>query len=209
MWTMKCAVVCAWAGMVCTVAAASGEAYNGGFGGELARCTGGTDAAAPREGGELGVGGRWPGTEAHDAPHAARRLREGRGSRVLTEAWRAGYGAAGAQGRTPCAGIGTGERDRRARTPRGWRDKETEEAGEDARRGGEAAPAARRHACALSECPRTSTDCGSILVASVYETMPVAARGSGFKPSDGRNAVSMDLSQAGEPGARRHYSFMA
>ena len=209
MWTMKCAVVCALAGMVCTVAAASGEAYNGGFGGELARCTGGTDAAAPREGGELGVGGRWPGTEAHDAPHAARRLREGRGSRVLTEAWRAGYGAAGAQGRTPCAGIGTGERDRRARTPRVWRDKETEEAGEDARRGGEAAPAARRHACALSECPRTSTDCGSILVASVYETMPVAARGSGFKPSDGRNAVSMDLSQAGEPGARRHYSFMA
>ena len=50
MWTMKCAVVCALAGMVCTVAAASGEAYNGGFGGELARCTGGTDAAAPREG---------------------------------------------------------------------------------------------------------------------------------------------------------------
>ena len=126
MWTMKCAVVCALAGMVCTVAAASGEAYNGGFGGELARCTGGTDAAAPREGGELGVGGRWPGTEAHDAPHAARRLREGRGSRVLTEAWRAGYGAAGAQGRTPCAGIGTGERDRRAMTPRGWRDKETQ-----------------------------------------------------------------------------------
>ena len=36
MWTMKCAVVCALAGMVCTVAAASGEAYNGGFGGELA-----------------------------------------------------------------------------------------------------------------------------------------------------------------------------
>ena len=98
--------------MVGTVAAASGEAYNGGFGGELARCTGGTDTASPREGGELEVGGRWPGTEAHDAPHAARRLREGRGSRVLTEAWRAGYGATGAQGRTPCAGIGTGERDR-------------------------------------------------------------------------------------------------
>ena len=70
------------AGMVCTVAAASGEAYNGGFGDELARCTGGTDAAAPREGGELGVGGSWPGTEAHDAPHAARRLREGRGARA-------------------------------------------------------------------------------------------------------------------------------
>ena len=119
MWTMKCAVVCALAGMVCTVAAASGEAYNGGFGGELARCTGGTDAAAPREGGELGVGGRWPGTEAHDAPHAARRLREGRGSRVLTEAWWAGYGAAGAQGRTPCAGIGTGERDRRGKDTAG------------------------------------------------------------------------------------------